>query len=155
MADHKKIVSSGDRFVIDQQKHVNIVLLVFLFMTIAKTKGQIEDTISKEVAKYYVSTLGVGPRQTKVYILQDMVIIRLYGKLLPLEQKLLEADNGVELVKDIRKALHEITSHGLNDVIKKITGQKVISSHSDISTKTHEIMQIFVLNNNLEELFKK
>jgi len=116
-----------------------------------KSKGQIEDAISKEVTKFYVETLGVGPHKTRVYILQDMVIIRLHGKLLPLEQKLLEADRGIELVKDIRKALHEITSHGLNEVIKQITNHNVVSSHSDISTKTHEIMQIFVLDGNLEK----
>jgi uncharacterized protein YbcI len=117
------------------------------------TKGQVEDLISKTVTQYYVKTLGVGPRQTRSYIVEDMVIIRLQGKLSPIEQKLLESQQGIELVKNIRKALHETTTKSLSELVKKITNYRVISIHSDISTKTGEIVQIYVLNENLENEF--
>jgi len=119
------------------------------------TKGQIEDRISKQVTKYYVGALGVGPRETRVYIIEDMVIIRIKGKLLPIEQKLLEYEHGVKLIKNIREILHEITTSGLNNIIKEITHQNVISSHSDISTKTGEIVQIYVLDVNYEEKLRE
>lgn len=116
-----------------------------------KTKGQIKDQIAKSITKFYVTTLGVGPRETRVYIVEDMVIIRLEGKLLPIEEKLLESTAGIKLIKDIRKALHEITTENISRIIKKITSYKVISSHSDISTKTGEIAQIYIMDVNLEE----
>ena len=116
-----------------------------------KTKGQIEDTLAKEATKFYVQTLGVGPRETRAYIVQDLIIIRLKSKLLPIEQKLLEGEHGIALVKDIRKSLHEITCNGMSDIIKKCTGQTVISSHSDISTKSGEIMYVFVIDINFEK----
>lgn len=115
------------------------------------TKGQIEDIISKEVTKFYSQTLGIGPESSRVYILKDMVIIRLKGKLLPIEKKLLEDKNGIELVKNIRQTLHEILTKNLADIVSKIAKHKVTSSHSDISTKTGEHLQVFILNTNLEE----
>lgn len=119
------------------------------------TQGQIEDTISKEVAKFYYKTLGVGPKESRAYILQDMVIIRLKGKLLPIEEKLLEGTRGIELVKDIRKTLHEVLTKKLTTLVKNITQHEVISSHSDVSTKSGEILEVFVLNTNYEkELIK-
>lgn len=110
-----------------------------------------EDIIAKEVTKFYAKTLGVGPSETRIYIVQDMVIIRLKGRLLPIERKLLEGAGGINLVKDIRKTLHEITTKGMNSMIKKITELEVVSSHSDISTKTGERLEVFVLKENLEE----
>lgn len=119
------------------------------------TIGQITDTISKKVTKFYVEHLGVGPKETKIYIVEDMVIIRLKGKLLPIEQKLLEGKKGIELVKDLRKALHEITTVHLSKMITEITNHKVISSHCDISTKTGERVEIFVLDTDYESELKQ
>lgn len=124
-------------------------------MNNSQTQGQIEDTISKQVTRFYVKTLGVGPSETRVYIIEDLVLIRLKGKLLPIEQKLLEYEGGVKLIKNIREILHEITISGLNNIIKEITHQNVISTHSDISTKTGEIVQIYVLDVNYEERLKE
>jgi uncharacterized protein YbcI len=119
------------------------------------SKGQIEDQLSKELTRFYLKTLGVGPSQSRTYIIEDMIIIRLKSKLLPVEQKLLEGHRGVELVKDIRQALHENTVHGVVDLVNNITGSQVISSHSDISTKTGEIFQAYIVNENLEERLRK
>lgn len=121
------------------------------------TKGQVEDRISKDVTKFYLETLGVGPDQSRCYIVEDMVIVRLKGKLLPIEQNILSMMNGkqaIELVKNIRKALHTITTKKLSEMISKITGHKVISSHSDISTKTGERLEVFVLSRNYEKTFQ-
>ncbi len=123
-------------------------------MGYSKTKGQIEDAIAKKVTKFYVNTLGIGPRQARTYIIEDMIIVRLKGKLLPIESKLLEAARGIELVKNIRQIFHEITTKRLSRIIAKITGHKVVSSHSDISTKTGERMEIFILDINYENEFK-
>lgn len=117
---------------------------------IQKTKGQIEDAISKEVTKFYAKTLGVGPRETRVYIVEDMIIVRLKSKLLPIEQKLLEHHQGIALVKDIRKTIHELTTKGLSDIISSITANKILSSHSDISTKTGEIIQVYIVDQDYE-----
>ncbi len=121
-----------------------------------KTKGQIEDIIAKRVVEFYVKALGTGPKESNVWIVDDMVIVRLKGKLLPIEEQLLVGAQGIELVKQIRKAFHEINTKQLNTIIEEITGHKVISTHSDISTKTGERFEAFILDTNYEaELTKK
>jgi uncharacterized protein YbcI len=115
--------------------------------------GQIKDKISKQVTTFYVDTLGHGPKETKVYILEDMVIVRLEGKLSPVEEKLLEGKGGVGIVKNIRKRLHAVLTKNLGLIVSNITGHKVISSHSDVSTKTGEILEVFILDTLYESEF--
>ena len=108
--------------------------------------GQVKDNISKQVTKFYVDTIGQGPEETRIYILEDMVIVRLKGKLSPIEEKLLEGEDGIGLVKDIRKNLHAVLTTHLGLIVSSVTGHKVISSHSDISTKTGEMLEVFILD---------
>jgi uncharacterized protein YbcI len=117
--------------------------------------GQIKDNISKQVTKFYAETIGHGPQETRVYIIEDMVIVRLKGKLLPIEEKLLEGKGGVSLVKDIRKKLHEVLTTNLGLIVSEVTGHEVVSSHSDISTKTGEMLEVFILNTNYETEFSQ
>ena len=121
------------------------------------TKGQIEDKISKEITSFYATELGVGPKQSKTYLIDDMVIVRLKGKLLPIEENLLKltGQKGIELVKKIRESFDQVTAEKLSTLISKITGCNVISAHSDISTRTREKMQIFVLDRNLQKQLEK
>lgn len=115
-----------------------------------KTIGQIQDLISKKITKYYLQNMGMGPKQTRVYIVEDMIITRLKINLLPFEKKLLEHTNGITTLKNIRKTIHETIIKGFCDIITSITKHKVISSHSDISTKSGEIVHIYVLDINYE-----
>jgi uncharacterized protein YbcI len=115
--------------------------------------GQVKDDLSKQVTKFYVDVLGHGPKETRIYILEDMVIVRLKGKLLPIEEKLLEGEEGISLVKNIREKLHEVLTKNLSSIVSDITGHKVISSHSDISTKTGEMLQVFILDTYYEAEF--
>jgi uncharacterized protein YbcI len=117
--------------------------------------GQVKDRISKLVTKFYVDTIGQGPEETRIYILEDMVIVRLKGKLLPIEEKLLEGEDGINLVKDIRKKLHQVLTTNLGLIVSNVTGHKVVSSHSDISTKTGEMLEIFILDAFYELEFNK
>lgn len=116
-----------------------------------KSKGQIEDALTKRAITFYREVLGVGPKQANTYILNDMIIFRFQTELLPLEKKLLTKKRGVELVKTIRQSLNDTTIEEISKIIKEITGQTVISAHSDISTKTGEILEVFILGENFEE----
>lgn len=116
-----------------------------------RSTGQLEDTLAKMVTKFYAQTLGHGPRETRVYILEDMVIVRLKGNLLPIEEKLLEGSDGIGLVKNIREMLHEVLTKKLGVLVKEITQHDVISSHSDISTKTGEMMEVFILDSKYDD----
>jgi len=115
------------------------------------TKGQIEDTLTKKSIKYYLDTLGVGPTNAKTYIVEDMIIIRMKGNLLPIEKKLLQDVKGVELVKNLRRNLLETNITEIIEIIKNITSQNIISAHRDVSTRSGEIVYIFILDKNYQK----
>lgn len=115
-----------------------------------KTKGQMEAEISNALIQFEKDYMGRGPKETRAYIIDDLVVVRLKGVLTPAEQQLAKNPEGINLIKKIRSNLLEQGRELLVDVIEKMTGLKVISLHTDISTKTGERMIIFSLNENLE-----
>ncbi len=70
-----------------------------------KTKGQIEAEISEAIIKFEKEYMGRGPDETKTYIIDDMVLVRLKGVLTPAEKQLAKADEntkGRTLIKQVR-----------------------------------------------------
>ena len=115
------------------------------------TKGQIEAQISEAIIKFEKEYMGRGPIETKTFIINDMILIRLKGVLTPAEVQLAKANDGADLIKKTRVRLLENARCLLETIIYNITGCNVTSLHSDISTKNGERIIIFVLNKNLEE----
>ena len=114
-----------------------------------KTKGQIEAEISEAVIKFEKEYMGRGPVETKTYILDDMILVRLKGVLTQAEYQLAkgsDSGSGRELIKQVRIALLEKGRPLLEAVIEAIIGYKVISLHTDISTVTGERIVIFTLD---------
>lgn len=121
----------------------------------APTTGQVEDSLAKMVTKFYAQTLGHGPQETRVFLIEDMILIRLKGRLFPLEEQLLLSGSGVGLVKDIRETLHEVLTQKMSAIITSVTHHSVISAHSDVSTKTGEMVEVFVLDTNYQAEIQK
>jgi len=118
-----------------------------------KTKGQIEAEINNALIQFEQDYMGRGPQEAKAFIIEDMILVRLKGVLTPAEQQLAKNPEGMNLIKKIRSNLLEQGRELVKEVITKITGRKVISLHTDISTKTGERVIIFTLNENLEDHF--
>lgn len=119
------------------------------------TKGQVEAKISEAISKFETEHMGRGPKQIRTRIVQDLIIIRLKGFLSQSEQKLAEDSQGVELLKKVRTMLFEGSKDYLISIIKGIVDVEVVSTHSDISTKTGEKVIIITLSENLEDQFSK
>lgn len=115
------------------------------------TKGQTEAKISEAVSKFEIEYMGRGPKQIKTLIVQDLIIIRLKGFLSQSEQMLAENPQGVELLKKVRTMLFESAKSGLESSINQIVGANIISTHSDVSTKTGEKIIIIALAENIED----
>ncbi len=113
-----------------------------------KSKGQVEAEISEAVIKFEKEYMGRGPLETKAYIIDDMVLVRLKGVLTQAEHRLADAskqNDGRELIKRIRITLLEQGRPLLEEAVETITGIKVKSLHTDISTITGERVIIFTL----------
>jgi uncharacterized protein YbcI len=119
------------------------------------TKGQIESVISNAITKFELEYMGRGPEKTKTYIMDNIIFVRLNGILTVAEKQLAKDPDGKVLIKQTRARLLEKTRDLLENIIENITGLKVISLHTDISTKTGERIIVFTLEKNFEKMFLK
>lgn len=118
-------------------------------------KSVLESAISDAFIKFQRKMVGRGPAETRTYIMEDMVLVRLKGVLTIEESHLAKSEKGRQVVKEMRQVLRETFSDETEAIVSQLAGCKVISSHSDISTKTGERIEIYVLDENLGKLLKE
>ncbi len=114
-----------------------------------KTKGQIEAEISEAIIKFEREYMGRGPEETRSYLLGDMILVRLRGVLTPAERQLADSSDyseGGRLVKQVRMQLLEKARSLLEAIVYDITGRRVASLHTDISTRTGERIIVWTLD---------
>ncbi|MFJ7830993.1 DUF2294 domain-containing protein [Peribacillus sp. NPDC097284] len=114
-------------------------------------KKKIEAEISAAFIKFQRDLIGRGPQEVKTYIINDMLITRFKGVLTVEEKHLVSQDSGKKLVKKMRSLLREMYSQDYEKIVEDLTGCKVLSSHSDISTKTGERIEVFIVDKDLEK----
>ncbi|MCK4512701.1 DUF2294 domain-containing protein [bacterium] len=110
--------------------------------------GLIRAAIAEALIKFEKEYMGRGPKDAKVYLVDNLVIVRLRGVLTQAELKLIgtsEPAKGRDLIKRVRRELIEVGRPLLEAAIEEITGSKVGSIHTDVSTITGERIVIFTL----------
>lgn len=115
------------------------------------TKGSLEAEISKALTQWEKDFLGRGSVSVKTDILRDMVIVALNGILTPAEYKLCDTKEGLLSVKRMRSDLVESGREKLCQLIRDLTGEEVVSFHTDISTRTGERIMVFRLHSDLQK----
>lgn len=118
-----------------------------------RTKGQLEADISEAFIGFEKEYMGRGPEETRTYVIDDMVLIRLRGVLTPAEKNLAKIDpsaHGRTLIKQVRIELLEKARPLLEKIIQDATGRTVRSLHTDISTASGERMILFTLDGSPE-----
>lgn len=111
-------------------------------------RRQKEREISQALIKFEKDFMGRGPLDSRAFIIDDLVIVRLKGVLTPAEHKLadtVEEKRGRYLIKQMRQELIERGRSLLDTVIHDILQVPVLSLHTDISTKTGERIIVFTL----------
>lgn len=113
-----------------------------------KSKREAEREISQAIIRFEKEFMGRGPLETRTYIIDDMVLVRLKNVLIPAELKLAESEDsktGRNLIKQVRQELIEQGRPLLDMAIKDVLGVNVVSLHTDISAKTGERIIVFTL----------
>lgn len=113
-----------------------------------KTAGEIEATVGKHIVRFQQEYMGRGPREVRVHLIDDLLVVRLAGVLTAAEKHLvnsLPVEKGRDLLKQVRRHLIETARPKLEALIEDTTGMKVISLHHDVSTTTGEEVMLFVL----------
>lgn len=115
---------------------------------IKQSKNSAESRISEAMIKFEKEYMGRGPVETKTYIIDDIILVRLKGVLTQAEHQLAMNHNDTgsrELIKQVRVKLIESGRPLMEKEIETIMGYRVKSLHTDISTVTGERVIIFIL----------
>jgi uncharacterized protein YbcI len=118
---------------------------------VARRQSRIEAAISDEMMAFQHEFVGRGPDRIRTRIVEDLVIVRSFGVLTPAERQLAKSFEGRRLIKVMRQQVLEAGRSVLESIVQKHTGAEVASIHSDISTKSGEWLDVFVLDRNLQE----
>jgi uncharacterized protein YbcI len=84
---------------------------------LAKSLQQIEAEIKREVTRLHKMKFGKGPGDTVVKITGNVISIKLDKVLTPLEEAMLQLEEGKEIVERIR---HELIQDRMNEHMKKL-----------------------------------
>ena len=120
----------------------------------AKTRGEVEAELTQAVVKFEKEYLGRGPLDARTFFVNDMILIRLRGILNAGDRKLAELPEGQALVKETRRKLFEVSRHLFDEMVEEILGCKLISFHTDMSTKTGERVIVLTVDTNLDTLYR-
>lgn len=117
---------------------------------VMKTLGELEAAICEGVSHFEQDYMGRGPKNVHAHLLGDLLVVRLQGVLTAAEQqlvKLLPAEKGRDLLKQVRTHLVETARPVLEAMVQNVTGIQVVSLHHDISTVSGEEVMLFTLAN--------
>jgi len=113
-----------------------------------KTQGEIEAAVCQGISRFEQEFMGRGPKDIRVHLITDLLLIRLQGALTAAERHLVQTlspEKGRDLLKQVRYQLTETGRPFLEAMIEEVTGVKVVSLHHDISTVTGEKIMAFTL----------
>ena len=113
------------------------------------TRGEVEASLANAIIQFEKDHLGRGPAEARVFIVEDVILVRLRGVLTPAEVKLAQTSEGHGLIKQVRRQLLEGSRPLLETIVLEKTGCQVLSLHTDISAKTGERIIVFTLAKNL------
>ncbi len=117
----------------------------------SRRQSKLERAISDQMMAFQHEFVGRGPDRARTYAVDDLIIVRSFGVLTPAEKQLTKSFEGRRLIKAMRQQVLEAGRSILEKIVEKHTGAKVVSVHSDISTKSGEWLDVFVLDRPLEE----
>ncbi|MDR7418609.1 MAG: DUF2294 domain-containing protein [Armatimonadota bacterium] len=115
-----------------------------------RSKGQLEAEISETMTRFQREQMGRGPDEAKCFILGDLVVVRLRNVLTPAERLLAATPEGRRLIKEMRNQLLETSRAAIEDAIVRVTGCRVVSLHTDLSTRTGERVIVVTLDRDVE-----
>jgi uncharacterized protein YbcI len=113
-----------------------------------KTAGEIEAAVAEGMSRFQQEYMGRGPKDIRVHLIGDLLVVRLQGVLTAAERQLVKTlpnEKGKGLLKQVRTQLMETARPTLEAIVQEITAAKVVSLHHDISTMTGEEVVVFTL----------
>jgi len=118
------------------------------------SKGEKEAAVRTAIIKFEQEFLGRGPDEVRVFIVRDMLVVRLKGVLTPAERQLAKTAEGVDMVKRLRQNLIAQGRERLCEQVADLIGAKITALFTDIDTVVGERIFVFTLESDLEANFR-
>jgi uncharacterized protein YbcI len=118
--------------------------------TTPRRRSKAEAAISDEMMAFQHEFVGRGPERIRTRMADYLVIVRSFGVFTSAERQPTNSHEGRRLIKAMRQQVLEAGHPVLEAIIQKHSGGEVVSVHSDISTKSGEWLDGFVLDRALE-----
>jgi len=116
-----------------------------------RTRGELEAAISRAFMQLEKEYTGRGPTETRTFLIEDILLVRLKGVMTPAEIKLTAADSrGASLIKQTRMELTNIKRPQLETLIRDLLGVQLRSVYTDICTQTGERVVVMSLDRHPE-----
>ena len=113
-----------------------------------RVRGRVEAELAVFINRFEREHMGRGAVETRAFLIEDMLLIRLRGVLTPAEQQLAKEETGSrgrDLIKQVRLELLNRAQPMLTAGVQNIVGVAVRSMHVDISVRTGEKVIVFTL----------
>ena len=108
-------------------------------------QGSARDAISNGIVSLFKEFYGKGPKRSKTYIADDIVVCLLRGGYTRVEQTLLDGGRG-EAVIGQRMAFQDLMRPRFAAVVEEATGRQVIGFMSGNQQDPDLICEVFVLS---------
>src|SRR5215218_5387824 len=141
----KKPTGPEATMIVDRYDPIN------LFELVPKLKLEMDPELAHLDRLLQHGFVGRGPERIRTRIVEDLVIVRSFDVFTSAEKQLANSYEGRRLIKAMRQQVLEAGRQVLEGIVQRHTGAEVVSIHSDISTKSGEWMDVFVLDRSAEE----
>lgn len=109
-------------------------------------RRRVEETIGNALTRLMKQQVGRGPENLKVYLIDDMILLRLKNVLTAAEAQVAATPEGRRLVEQFRTSLLDAWRAMLLTLVAQAVGAQVVCIHSDLDTAADHLVIIIVLD---------
>lgn len=114
--------------------------------------GSFEAELSAVIGKFLKEIIGRGPKQVKVKICEDLLIIRIVVYTTSLDKRIKECENGQELLSNKKRLLFENVKQDAVDIIESyMNGINIKEVYYDTNSCSDEAVIVITATENIEK----
>ena len=119
------------------------------------TRETFIQNVAETVNQFFQTEFTVQPKDIRVILEKEMLIIKLAGIFSPSEKQLAMTREGDELINKMYERLFDRAAPILEKMLQRVVNQKIKSSKIEINTKDMECFCIFTFLGNIEEKLRR
>jgi uncharacterized protein YbcI len=113
--------------------------------------GELTAAISTAIVRLFRTHTGSGATKAKTILSDELVVVVMLGECLTTAEKQLADAGNVELVLEVRRALHEGMREDATALVEELTGRKVTAYLTDQALSPDRASLTFVLASSVPE----